>query len=41
MPWIERARASLVASFASGVARMTRRFGRQSGNHLALIKPTD
>ena len=29
-PWIERARASLVASFASGIAKMKRRFGRQS-----------
>jgi hypothetical protein len=37
-PWIERARASLIASFASGVAGgMKRRFERQSLRH----GPTD
>ena len=37
--WIERARASLVASFASGVVRDES--GGSGGNHLALVQRTD
>jgi len=38
-PWIERARASLVASFASGVAKDES--GGSGGHHFALVQRTD